>query len=110
MIINQDWLDKQKVDENGNEEDAYVMGIIRVAEKSLTILEAIGEGPIDADAIISKAGEGEGITGNMAAYVAYICVKCHSRGEEFRKSWNTYWNRPDAEGVINPAVVTVGEA
>lgn len=110
MRINQDWLKKQYEAEGEDKPDVYVLEILKVAEKVLDYMEALPENePIDADALISKADKelDSGITGNMAGFIAMIATKCHSRGEEFKKSWNKHWGNPDAKGVTNPAVITI---
>lgn len=113
MKINIEWLEKQKIDpDTGEKADPYVSAIIKIGEKVVDLIEQLPEDAvIDANALITQASkevEEEGITGNMAGYIAMIAVKCHSRGEEFKKSWNRYWGKEDAKGVVNPAIVTIG--
>lgn len=55
-----------------------------------------------------------GITGFMAGAVATMVSQCHSRGEEFRRAWNSevqIGNEGDKVndngGVLNPAIITV---
>lgn len=45
-----------------------------------------------------------GITGFMASAVAEMVSKCHSRGDEFRKSYN---GDVETEGVVNHAVLSI---
>lgn len=107
MKINQEWLKKQYEAEDENKPDEYVLCILKVGEKVLDLMEMLPETQaIDANALILQADEelDESITGNMAAYVAMIATKCHSRGEEFKKSWNKYNGREDATGIVNPAI------
>lgn len=112
MKINLEWLEKQKnppADQPDLVPDAYVLCIIECGERLLDLLEALPENqPIDADALITEASKGEGITGNMSHYIALIAVKCHSRGEEFRRSFNKGWGKEDAKGLVNPAIVSFG--
>ena|SRR3990167_922757 len=111
MKINLEWLEKQKIAEGENKPDAYVLAIIKMGEKVLDYMEALPETEaINANELILKANKelDEGITGNMAAYIAMIATKCHSRGEEFRKSWNKYNGKEEAKGIINPAIMTIG--
>ena len=106
MKINQEWLQKQYNGEGENKPGPYVLAILRVGEKVVDLMEAIDPiAKIDANELILEADRElkEEITGNMAAYVALIAIKCHSRGEEFRKSWNEYNGKSEAKGVINPA-------
>lgn len=115
MIINKEWLEKQKntkaVGKNtGDAFDPYVQAILRVGEKVLELMEAVdATTKIDAKELILEADRElkEGITGNMAAYVALIATKCHSRGEEFRESWNKHNGKPESKGVVNPAIITI---
>lgn len=115
MIINKEWLEKQKnppPEEQDMATDAYVLAIVQVGEKVLDLMEALDPlAPIDANALILQADRElkEGITGNMAAYVAFIATKCHSRGEEFKKSWNKRNGDENRNGVINPAIMTIGK-
>lgn len=109
MKIETEWLGRQKFGEALV--DPYVAAIVKVGEKVVDLLEALPESsPVDANALIIEADRfyDEGITGNMAGYIAAIAVKCHSRGEEFRRSWNRHNGDRNHGGVINPAVVTIG--
>lgn len=115
--INEEWLKKQYTSEETGEPetDAYVLAILKVGEKVLDLMEALPESEaIDANDLVLQADRElkEGITGNMAAYVAMIATKCHSRGEEFRKSWNIHNGNEKANekpgSVTNPAIITVG--
>lgn len=114
-IINKEWLDKQRnppPEEGDMKPDAYVLCILDVGEKVLELMEKVPEDqPIDANELVLQANRelDAGITGNMAAYVALIATKCHSRGEEFKKSWNKHNGNEESEGVINPAVITIGK-
>ena len=118
MRVNEEWLAMQYKDPDTGKpldptspgEDAYVLGILRVGEKVLDLIDALEGAPIDADALVHQANKelDEGITGNMAGYVAMIATKCSDRGEEFKKSWNTSLGKPDASGVLNPAIINIG--
>lgn len=110
MRTNQEWLKKQYEGEGENKANDYVLAILKVGEKVLDLMELLPENtPIDANELILQADRElkESITGNMAAYVAMIATKCHSRGEEFKKSWNKHNGKEDAKGIINPAIMTV---
>lgn len=112
MKIELEWLEKQKTDpDTGGKADPYVMGIVRVAEKVLDLMEELPDSEaVDAEALVHAADRAleEHITGNMAAYVAMIATRCHSRGEEFRASWNASHGKPESKGIVNPAVMTIG--
>lgn len=110
MKINLDWLEKQYKGEGEEAPDEYILAILGVGEKVLDLMESTPEDlPISADDLITKANRelDAGITGNMAAYVALIATKCHSRGEEFLKSWNTANGQPESKGVVNPAILHI---
>lgn len=115
MIINEQWLKNQYFDsdtkeslDEKNPEHGYILGILRVGRKVLDLMEEIPvEERIEAQELVFEANRimDEGITGNMAAYVALIATKCHSRGQEFRKSWNASNGSPESSGVVNPAIL-----
>lgn len=115
--INEEWLKKQYTNEETGEPetDEYVLAILKVGECVLDLMEKIPESdPVNANDLILEADRHckEGITGNMAAYVAMIATKCHSRGEEFRKSWNIFNGNDKANekkgAITNPAIMTIG--
>lgn len=90
--------------------DPYGGACIMVARRVMEILDE--NQPFEATDLINQAdresGAG-GITGYMAGAVASIVSQCHVRGDEFSKSWNNYWNPGETrEGVINPAILTIG--
>ena len=80
---------------------------MKVAKKVVELLDKATD--FDADDLILKADEElkEGITGNMAGMIALLVSKYHSRGEEFRKSWNKHNGNENAKGVINPAIMII---
>jgi len=90
--------------------DSYGNACITVARKVMELLDT-ELGPIDAHQLICKADDDTntgGITGFMAGCVAQMIMKCHSRGEEFKKAWNKFWGAPeDAENTVNPAIITI---
>ena len=106
-ILNPEKFAKEKIECDGDE---YLLTILRIAEYIMALIENLGEKEIDAKALVHEADRElkKGITGNMVGYVVMLVAKYHSRGEEFRKSWNKSWHRPEATGVINPAQVTIG--
>lgn len=111
MKINQDWLRKQYEAEGENKPDAYVLMILKVGEKVLDYMEELPlTETIDAQELVLKANKelDAGITGNMAGYIAMIATKCHSRGKEFKRSWNKHHGDEGRKGVINPAIITIG--
>lgn len=110
MRINTEWLKKQYEAEGENKPDGYVLEILRCGEKLLDLLDTLPlTADVEAEALMHEVARGTGITGNMTAYIALIATKCSDRGEEFRKSWNKHNGNESAEGVVNPAVFTIGE-
>ena len=83
------------------------------------VMEVLDEDEdFDTHDIICRADEdvkAGGITGFMAAAVASMVWTCHSRGDEFRRKWNTA-NQIGDEGekanekgtILNPAIMSVG--
>lgn len=102
-----------------NNTDPYGGCCVKVAERVMAILDAEPDALAEntaSDLVIradneTKAG---GITGFMAGAVASIVSGCHSRGDEFRRSWNgevALGNEGeranDSGGVLNPAIMNV---
>ncbi len=98
-----------------NNKDSYENACIKVARRTIELLDKDltplhnGYHPDihTAHGIMCKADEetnAGGITGFMAGCVAGMVYKCHSRGDEFRISFN---GEHEADGVINPALVTI---
>lgn len=89
--------------------DFYGKACVDIARRVMEILD--NNEDFDCHEIISQA-EGdtgiEGITGFQAGCVAQMVIHCHSRGDEFKKKWNTYWGEPDTTGIVNPAILTIG--
>jgi hypothetical protein len=108
MIIQEDkW--KILVDSN---KDFYGKCVIDVAREAMKLLDDENYNDFEADDLISVADRnvdtGGGITGFQAGCVAQIIVECHSRGEEFKKSWNQHYGiKEDVKGVVNPAIFTI---
>ena len=98
---------KQQWEEEHKDANSYMLAILKVAEK---VMEYLDKGEvIDADKLIGKADEElhEGITGNMAAYIASAVSKYHEKGDEFKRSWNKQYGNENAKGIINPAIFTI---
>lgn len=93
-----------------NNQDPYGGACIKVARRVMELLDDGRE--FDASDIINQADKetnAGGITGFMAGAVAQMVSVCHVRGDEFKQKWNEYWNPADTrEGVINPALITIG--
>jgi hypothetical protein len=99
-----------------NNTGPYGKCCVDVARRVMEILDE--EQPFDTHSIICQADDeidAGGITGFMAGAVASMVSRCHSRGEEFRRLWNTD-NQIGSEGdranedggVLNPAVMVIG--
>lgn len=56
---------------------------------------------------LSSAADTEGITGYMYGAAVSILSQCWEYGEELRKWHNKEYNY-DGDGVVNPAIMTVG--
>lgn len=89
--------------------DAYGKACVDTARKVMTYLDE--EKEIDVNKMINRADKeanAGGLTGFMAGAVAQMVVRCHSRGEEFKKKWNArYGVKEDVKGVVNPAILTL---
>lgn len=98
------WLD--------NNQDYYGKCIMEMSAEVMRLLDE--RDSFDADELITEVDNdfNEGITGFMAGAIATVVSHCHSRGEEFRKSWNAEIGKPtgqqDSKGVLNPAIMNIG--
>lgn len=98
-----------------NNTSVYGKACVDVARKVMSLLDenetplrnGYHPDPHTAHGLICKAGEAGGISGEMAGGVAQMVVKCHSRGEEFRKSYNG--EEYKGEGVVDHAILTITE-
>lgn len=95
-----------------NNKDPYGKACVDVARRAMEILDE--ETEFDSYKIIARADEetkAGGITGFMAGCVAQMVSHCHSRGEEFRKSWNgeigKNTGQENSKGVLNPSLLSV---
>lgn len=106
----QQWVD--------NNSDPYGKAACDVARRVMEILDE-EPGEFDPHTIICRADDETntgGITGFMAGAVASMVSHCHSRGDEFRRLWNTDCQigdegdkANDSGGVLNPALLTIGK-
>ena len=89
----------------GGKLNPYAKAIVKIAKRVSELLDETTD--FNANDLILKANKefDEGITGNMAGMIALLVSKYHTRGEEFKKSWNTHYDKPEAKGVINPAIL-----
>jgi hypothetical protein len=95
----QDYVEKNQ--------DSYGFGCIEVASKLGKNLDD-GMTPAEAE---KAAVKGSGITGFMMGAVAQMIWQMHPRGEEFKKYFNGEFGAdPDADGIVNPAIMTVGDS
>lgn len=82
--------------------NSYVLAVLLVTE---LVGEELDEGKSPEEA--EKAMHGYHISGFMAGAVAGTIVRYHPRGEEFKTWWNERFGVKDAEGTVNPALVTI---
>jgi len=87
--------------------DPYGAACVKIAKKVMEYLDEIED--FDANHLISRADNEykEGITGFMAGAVVAMVSQCHSRGDEFKESWNGHFGDKKRKGVINPAILKV---
>ena len=97
--------------------DPYGKAIVDVAREVMRILDMKASedaSSFNASDLVIQADkniDAGGLTGFMAGAVSSIVSRVHSRGEEFRKSWNgdvgKNTGQEDSEGVLNPALLTI---
>lgn len=86
-------------------QDPYGWGCIDVASK---LGKNLDDG-MTPEAAEKAAIKGSGITGYMMGVVAQMIWTMHPRGEEFKKYFNGEFGAdPEADGIVNPAIMTVG--
>ena len=103
----QDWLDKNT--------DPYGRGCFTFAERWAEMLESKIDEIGDAQKAIvenadrlSREADTEGITGFMYGCAVSILSQCWKYGEELRK-WHNKEYGYEGDGVVNPAILTVGK-
>ena len=102
-----DWLDKNT--------DPYGRACFIYAERWAEMLENLIESSanepmkvvVDNADRLSHEADVEGITGFMYGCAVSILSQCWKYGEELRKWHNKEYNY-DGNGVVNPAVLTIG--
>lgn len=93
-----------------NSGDPYSMGVVRYAQKWAELMESkIADGAKVSDIAESTSFEAdtEGITGFMYGCAVNALSQLWEHGEELRKWHNKEYNY-DGDGVVNPAILTVG--
>lgn len=104
----QDWYNKNS--------DVYGMACFTYAERWAELLENIINSSEDTamNIIINNAdktsrdADREGITGFMYGAAVSILSNCWQYGEELKKWHNKQYNY-EGDGVVNPAVITIGK-
>lgn len=101
-----------------NSHDAYSKCCVDVSIKVAELIDQLHDDvEVNANKLIAQADQelNTGITGFMAGCVANAISNAHTRGEEFRISWNKEWGGSQAEkanskpgAVINPVVFSIG--
>lgn len=96
-----------------NNKDDYGACIIRYAERWANLMEEtmteIGSNVADIAGETSEEADTEGITGFMYGAAVAVLSSCWIYGEELKKWHNNEYGHPEATGVINPAIITIGK-
>lgn len=85
-------------------QDGYGNACIKAGEAVMKLLDE-GKSPEEAE----KGLHGFGLTGFMAGAAIQGVCHFHERGEEMKEWWNNQYGVKNAKGVVNPAIVEVGE-
>lgn len=105
----QSWVDANQ--------DAYGGAVVTYAERWARLMqdEMLFTAPIYAQIRLaeiadrtSREADTEGITGFMYGCAVGMLAKAWVFGEELRRWHNKEWGAPDAEGTVNPALLTIG--
>lgn len=92
--------------------DDYGREIFRYAESWADMMEkrmAKGEKLEDIAQSTSHEADTDGITGYMYGMAVAILTQTWKYGDALKVWHNTKYGRPDAEGVVNPAVICIEE-
>lgn len=98
----QDWKDKNN--------DPYGGATFRYAENWANLMEEKlhnGEKLIDVADKTSHEADTEGITGFMYGCAVSILSQCWLYGEQLRK-WHNKEYDYEGDGIVNPAILTIG--
>jgi hypothetical protein len=99
---------------NDNNTDLYGSAVIRYAEMWARLMQAGIDGGAALEGIAEETGDAadtEGITGFMYGAAVHCLATCWVHGDQLRKWHNgRYGVGEDAEGTVNPAILTIGSA
>ncbi len=98
----EEWKSKQT--------DGYGQAVFRYAEKWAELMEEELDNGHEVKNVagkLSHEADTEGITGFMYGAAVSVLTHCWEYGEELRK-WHNGEYGYDGEGVVNPAIMTVG--
>lgn len=91
--------------------DAYGLRIYSYATTWADLMEAElanGRAVVDVAEECSQKADTDGITGYMYGAAVSALTATWEHGEDLRRWHNKEFGRPEATGVINPAVITIG--
>lgn len=95
-----------------NNTDPYGKAVIDYAERWANLMEErIENGETVADCAKETSNEADidGITGFMYGASVGVLATSWAWGEELRRWHNADYGQPNAQGVVNPAIITIGE-
>ena len=107
-----DWIANQKGEGYGLACFAYAEGWAKLMQKEFANRNV--ENP-DVTSMVAHAENCSdqvnfmGITGAMYGMAVAILAKCWKHGEALRQWHNKEWGHEGSEGIVNPAVFTIGE-
>lgn len=99
-----------------NNQDPYGSGVYKYLERWADLMEeainnsdgkSVEQVLVDKAEDLSHKADTEGITGFMYGCAVNILSQCWIHGEELRKWHNKEYNY-EGDGVVNPAILTVG--
>lgn len=92
-----------------NQDDDFGKGLLTYAERWADLMEVEIKRDIPLEQIAkqtSRDADTEGISGWMYGKAVDILAQCWVHGEQLRVWHNADYGQPEAEGVINPAVMS----
>ena len=90
--------------------NAYVQGIIDYANNWANLMETCIENGESIESCADRTShdaDTDGITGNMYGNAVLLLSTYWEHGDTLKKWHNSQYGRPDAEGVVNPAILTI---
>jgi len=104
------WRETVEINKPSADDPGYGEAILKYAEAWADAMETtmLATGKTVAEVAKDCEPKDHGITGFMYGAAVGILAVVWEHGEALRKWHNGNFKRPDAEGIVNPAIITIG--